>query len=243
MIAGCDGFHGVCRAVDPGGVLRDVRARVPVRLARHPRARSRRRSTSSSTRTASAASRCSRCARRELSRYYVQWRTTRTSTLWPDEPHLGGAAARGTAARRLDARRRGRSSRRASPACAASSSSRCSTGGSSSPATPRTSSRRRARRGSTSRSTTCGVLAEALVRLVRERATRACSTRYSDDVPAAGLALRALLVVDDDDAAPAPRATTPFDLQLQLSQLRYVTTLARRPRPRSRRTTWESSTV
>ena len=37
FIAGCDGFHGVCRPAIPAGVLARVRARVPVRLARHPR--------------------------------------------------------------------------------------------------------------------------------------------------------------------------------------------------------------
>ena len=36
-IAGCDGFHGVCRPSDPGRRAHGVLARVPVRLARHPR--------------------------------------------------------------------------------------------------------------------------------------------------------------------------------------------------------------
>ena len=35
-IAGCDGFHGVCRDAIPDGVLSAAHARVPVRLARHP---------------------------------------------------------------------------------------------------------------------------------------------------------------------------------------------------------------
>ena len=37
VIAGCDGFHGVCRPSIPDGVLTRVLARVPLRLARHPR--------------------------------------------------------------------------------------------------------------------------------------------------------------------------------------------------------------
>ena len=36
IIAGCDGFHGVCRPSIPAGVLRVVRARLSVRLAGHP---------------------------------------------------------------------------------------------------------------------------------------------------------------------------------------------------------------
>ena len=36
VVAGCDGFHGVCRPSIPRGVLRELRARVPVRLARDP---------------------------------------------------------------------------------------------------------------------------------------------------------------------------------------------------------------
>ena len=55
-IAGCDGFHGVCRDAIPAGRADDVRARLPLRLARHPGGRRRRPATSSSTRTTSAAS-------------------------------------------------------------------------------------------------------------------------------------------------------------------------------------------
>ena len=36
VIAGCDGFHGVCRPAIPAGALDDARARVPLRLARDP---------------------------------------------------------------------------------------------------------------------------------------------------------------------------------------------------------------
>ena len=36
VIAGCDGFHGVCRDAIPAGVLRGLRAGLSLRLARHP---------------------------------------------------------------------------------------------------------------------------------------------------------------------------------------------------------------
>ena len=36
FIAGCDGFHGVCRAAIPDGALTHLRAGLSVRLARHP---------------------------------------------------------------------------------------------------------------------------------------------------------------------------------------------------------------
>ena len=37
VVAGCDGFHGVCRDADPGRRARRRDARLPLRLARHPR--------------------------------------------------------------------------------------------------------------------------------------------------------------------------------------------------------------
>ena len=39
FVAGCDGFHGVCRASVPAGVLTRLREGLPVRLARRPRRR------------------------------------------------------------------------------------------------------------------------------------------------------------------------------------------------------------
>ena len=87
------------------------------------------------------------------------------------------------------------------------------------------------------------LLGEALVRFYR--AAPRPARRLLADVPAARLAGRALLVVDDDDAAPAARRR-PFDVQLQLSQLRYGRP-RRRPRPslaenytRNRRLRWPS---
>ena len=49
------------------------------------------------------------------------------------------------------------------------------------------------------------VLAEALASWYATRQHARCSTRYSDDLPAPRLARRALLVVDDLDAAPLAR--------------------------------------
>ena len=37
FVAGCDGFHGICRHVIPAGVLDDLRAGISIRLGRHPR--------------------------------------------------------------------------------------------------------------------------------------------------------------------------------------------------------------
>ncbi len=127
VIAGCDGFHGVCRAADPArraaeyereypfawlGILADV---APV----HRRARS--------TPTTSAASRCTACARRRSAASTSRCRPTRTRRV-ARRADLGGAA---DAARRCDGwtlhegpiAREGRHRR-----CAASSSSRCSYG-------------------------------------------------------------------------------------------------------------------
>ena len=70
------------------------------------------------------------------------------------------------------------------------------------------------------------VLAEALVAWYGD-GDRALLDAYSDDVPAPGLARRALLVVDDDDAAPSP-ADDEFALRLQQSQLRYLRHVASR---------------
>ena len=56
------------------------------------------------------------------------------------------------------------------------------------------------------------------------QAARRTARRLLRHVPAPRLARRALLVVDDVHAPPPDPARRPFDLQLQLSQLRYVTT-------------------
>ena len=46
VIAGCDGFHGICRAVRAGRRAERLRAQLSVRVARHPGAGARRRTRS-----------------------------------------------------------------------------------------------------------------------------------------------------------------------------------------------------
>ena len=134
-IAGCDGFHGVCRAAVPAGVLRVHERDYPFawlgilaeaapveRRAdlRPPRARL-------------------RAAQHALARGHPPLPAVsppdETSSSWPDEriwEELQRAARQRATG---PAQPRDRSSRRASRRCAASSPSRCSTAGSTSPAT------------------------------------------------------------------------------------------------------------
>ena len=146
-IAGCDGFHGVCRPAIPARCAARVLARVPVRVAGHPRRGRAVDRRARSTPTTSAASPCSPAVADAQSRYYVQVRARRGRRRTGPTSGSGRSSSARLGARRLDAARRARSSRRASPGCGASSSSRCSTAGCSSPATRRTSCRRPAPRG------------------------------------------------------------------------------------------------
>ena len=139
----------------------------------------------------------------ELSRLYVQCRPDEDIGEWPDE-RIWEELQLAARPRRLDAGRGPGPREGRHAACAASSSSRCATGASSWPATPRTSCRRRARRGSTSRSRTCAILAEALASW-HATGSHDAARRLLGDLPAARLARRALLVVDDVDAAPLAR--------------------------------------
>ena len=83
FVAGCDGFHGVCRPAIPAGVLRDVRARVPVRLARDP-GRGRPVERRARLRPPRArASRSSACARPSSAASTSSAATTRTSPTGP----------------------------------------------------------------------------------------------------------------------------------------------------------------
>ncbi len=153
VIAGCDGFHGVCRPSIPAGVLRTFSREYPfgwlgilaavapsndeLVYAHHERGFALLSLRSPGALPALRPVPPRRGPRRLAGR-----------------ADLGGAAA-AARSRRLDARggpdpREGRHRR-----CAASSPSRCSTAASSSPATRRTSSRRPAPRASTSRSPTC----------------------------------------------------------------------------------------
>ena len=144
VIAGCDGFHGVCRPSIPDGVLTEfsreypfgwlgILAAVAPSIEELVYSAHQRGFALLSLRTP------------ELSRYYLQCAPDEDLGAVAGREDLGGAPAAG----RLEGgrSRRGRSSRRASPECAAMWSSRCSTAGCSWQAMRRTSSRRRARRG------------------------------------------------------------------------------------------------
>ena len=192
-------------AHDPAGRPADVLARVPVRLARHPRRggaverrahlrapRARLRAAQPALARARAASTCSAAP-------------TRTSRSGPTS--ASGRSCRSGSACPAGRSPRARCWRRGSRRCAASSPSRCTTAASSSPATPPTSCRRPARRASTWPSTTCSVLAAALVEWYGGGSETLLDS-YSTRLPAPRLARRALLLVDDDDAAPARRAAT-----------------------------------
>ena len=72
FIAGCDGFHGVCRASVPAAAHHDVREGLSVRLARRAGRRAAGVARADLRQHASAASRCAACAARTRSRYYVQ---------------------------------------------------------------------------------------------------------------------------------------------------------------------------
>ena len=85
VIAGCDGFHGVCRPSIPDGCPR-ARSRATTRSAGSASSpTSRPRATSSSTHTTSAASRCFSLRSPTLSRLYVQCEPDEDLAEWPDD--------------------------------------------------------------------------------------------------------------------------------------------------------------
>jgi p-hydroxybenzoate 3-monooxygenase len=139
VVAGCDGYHGVCRPSIPAGVLSEFSREYPfgwlgilaevapsndeLVYAHHERG-----FALLSLRSP------------DLSRLYVQCRPDEDLAEWPDariweELQLRLGLESWTSPK-------GRSSRRASPACGATSLSRCASAASSSPAMPRTSCRR-----------------------------------------------------------------------------------------------------
>ena len=144
FIAGCDGFHGVCRQSVPPSAIRTYERVYPfgwlglladtppvsheLIYVQHER----------------GFALCSMRSRTR-SRYYLQCSLAERVEEWPDERFWAELR------RRLDPQAAadsspGRRSRRASRRCAASSPSRCASAGCSSPATPRTSCRRPAPR-------------------------------------------------------------------------------------------------
>ena len=159
-IAGCDGFHGVCRDADPRRRADRAHARVPVRLARHP-GRGRALDRRADLRHPRARLRPPQPPLARAQPALHPGRPARRHRELARRADLGGAAHPLREAR-LDPGR-GPGDREGDHADAlASWSSRCSTSGSTWPATPPTSSRPPAPRASTSRSPTCSVLAQAL---------------------------------------------------------------------------------
>ena len=147
VIAGCDGFHGVCRGSHPRGRADRLRPRLPVRLARHPR---RRAAVVEELIYAHNDARL-RAAQHALARRSAAStsRSTRTSDLddWPDERIWDELRARletvpGWPLRDGPDRWRGHD-----PDAQLRGRADAATGACSWPATPRTSSRRPAPRG------------------------------------------------------------------------------------------------
>ena len=84
FIAGCDGFHGVCRAASRPACCASSSG-VSVRLARHPRRSAAVIGGADLRPTTSAASPCSACVRRTLSRLYLQCAPDEDIERWSDE--------------------------------------------------------------------------------------------------------------------------------------------------------------
>ena len=140
FIAGCDGFHGVCRPAIPPSHLQRLRARVSVRLARDPgqrRAVVRRARLQQSSARLRALQHAVAAGDAAVSPV----RAGRGRRATGPTTASGRSCRHGCRPTTAGGRTRGRSSRRASPGCAASSPSRCATAGCSSPATPPTSFR------------------------------------------------------------------------------------------------------
>ena len=199
VIAGCDGFHGVSRPSIPEGVLRSAEREYPygwlgiladvapstdeLVYAHHSRG-----FALHSLRSPT------------ISRLYLQVAHDEDIGRVAGRPHLGRAADPARVAR-LDAWPRGRCWRRASPGCAASWSSRCSTGslflaGDAAHIVPPTGAK-----GLNLAIADVELLGDAIARGMR-RATE-LPGRLLAGLSAAGVAGRALLLVDDLDASPA----------------------------------------
>lgn len=127
IVAGCDGFHGVCRDAVPEGVFRFHTRTYPFAwFGSSPRSRPP--PTSSSTPTTTADSPCTAWALRSSAASTSSATPTTTSTTGPTSAS-GRSCISGSPATMAGPCTKGRSSRRGSPRCAASSPSRCSTAG------------------------------------------------------------------------------------------------------------------
>ncbi len=144
IVAGCDGFHGVCRDLVPG--LGGGRAGVPVRLARDPR-RGGPDDRRADLRQPRPRLRPVQHALADDHPPVPPGPGRRAARGLVRRPHLGRAAHPPADRGRLHASTPARSSRRASRRCAASSPRRCATATCCSPATPPTSCRRPGPRG------------------------------------------------------------------------------------------------
>ena len=174
VIAGCDGFHGVCRHAIPAGVLTEYDRTYPFGwlgiLARVAPSSDELVYNSHDRGFALLSLRSP-----EICRMYLQCAPDENLDEWPDDRIWEELHTR-------TAKSDGGFTLKEGPIfekrCAASSSSRCSTAACSSPATPPTSSRRPARRASTSRSPTCAAsrrassASSAAARPTCSRATR-----------------------------------------------------------------------
>ena len=193
----------------PAGRAPRAHARVPVRLARDPRRRSRRRTTSWSTRTPSAASRCSACARRSSRACTSSAPRTRISRSGPTSASgrsfRPGSASTGWTLHEGPILEKGVTPMR-SFVVEPMQWGRLFLAGDAAHIVPPTGAKglnlairdvQRARRGA---------------RRVVPRRRPGAARRVLGDVPAPRLARRALLVVDDDDAAPRARSDDEFAL-------------------------------
>ena len=109
VVAGCDGFHGVCRAGSGRRAAR-LRARLPVRLARDPR-RGRRPRRRADLRQPRARLRAAQHALARAQRLYLQCAPDEDIAVWPDERiweelhiRLGSTAGRSARARSREGR-------------------------------------------------------------------------------------------------------------------------------------------
>ena len=222
VIAGCDGFHGVCRADDPGracctvfsreypfgwlGILAAVAAVERGADLRPPRARL-------------------RAAQHALARDQPPLppvRAGRGPRRLARRADLGGARTSGSALRRLDARPRARSSRRASPPMRSfvvepMQHGRLFLAGDAAHIVPPTGAK-----GLNLAVADVRLLGRGARRVVRATATTALLEQLLARLPAPRLARRALLLVDDVDAAPL-RGRRPVRRSARSSsQLAYV---------------------
>ena len=152
IVAGCDGFHGICRAAIPDDVLKIYDREFPFGwlgiLSESPPLPEM--TYANHERGFALASRRSP----HVSRLYVQCSLDDDVANWSDA-RSGTSCTSGSTTCPAPKSRRAASSRGASRRAARSSRRRCATAGCSSPATPATSCRRPAPRASTSRSPTC----------------------------------------------------------------------------------------